>query len=62
MADNIHGGHRQRLKDRFIKDGLDSFEPHNILELLLFFGISRADTNTISHNLIDMFVSLWRIS
>ncbi len=58
MADNIHGGHRQRLKDRFIKDGLDSFEPHNILELLLFFGISRADTNKISHNLIDMFGSL----
>ena len=33
-----HGGHRARLKERFLREGLGGFEKHNILELLLFFG------------------------
>lgn len=53
----IHAGHRQRLKDRFLKEGLDHFEPHNALELLLFFGIPRRDTNAIAHQLLDNFGS-----
>ena len=36
---SIHTGHRQRLKERFLKDGLDNFEEHQVLELLLFYGI-----------------------
>lgn len=34
-----HGGHRARLKERFLREGLDGFEKHNMLELLLFFSI-----------------------
>lgn len=58
MANDIHGGHRDRLKARFVKDGLDSFEPHQVLELLLFFSIPRRDTNPLAHDLIDTFGSL----
>ena len=53
-----HDGHRQRLKNRFLSSSLDGFEPHQILELLLFFSIPRQDTNEIAHALIDKFGSL----
>ena len=54
---NLHEGHRGRLKNRFLESGLDSFEPHNILELLLFYSIPRKDTNDIAHELIERFGS-----
>lgn len=53
----VHSGHRQRMRDRFIKSGLDSFEQHEILELLLFFGIPYKDTNVLAHNLIEKYGS-----
>lgn len=55
---NLHEGHRNRLKTRFLESGLDSFQPHNILELLLFYSIPRKDTNDIAHELIEKFGSL----
>lgn len=55
---NLHEGHRQRLKNRFLESGLDSFQPHNILEMLLFYSIPRKDTNDIAHELIEKFGSL----
>ncbi len=58
MANDIHSGHRERLKARFIKDGLESFEPHQVLELLLFYAIPRRDTNPLAHDLIETFGSL----
>jgi len=54
----VHEGHRKRLKMRFIEDGLDSFEPHQILELLLFYSIPRKDTNELAHSLLKKFGSL----
>ncbi len=54
----MHDGHRQRLKKRFLNEDLDRFEDHNILELLLFFGIAQKDTNEIAHNLLNTFGSL----
>ncbi len=53
-----HEGHRERLKNRFLSSGLDNFEAHNILELLLFYSIPRQDTNEIAHALIERFGSL----
>ena len=35
MDKNPHKGHRQRVKARVINEGIDSFEDHQILELLL---------------------------
>ena len=36
-----HKHHRQRLKERFLQEGLDHFDPVNILELMLFYAIVR---------------------
>lgn len=55
---NLHEGHRLRLKSRFLENGVSGFEPHNILELLLFYSIPRKDTNDIAHQLIKEFGSL----
>lgn len=58
MADrdgSLHTGHRQRVKNRFKEFGIDSFEYHEILEFLLFFGIPYKDTNEIAHKLIKKF-------
>ena len=58
---SIHAGHRQRLKERFLKEGLDNFEQHQVLELLLFYGIPQRDTNEIAHELIRKFGSLSKV-
>ena len=55
---NLHEGHRQRLKERFIKNGLSDFEDHNVLELLLFYSVPRSDTNELGHKLLKKFGSL----
>ncbi len=55
---NVHEGHRDRLRQRFLDEGLDNFQDHNVLELLLFYSIPRKDTNEEAHNLIDTFGSL----
>lgn len=55
---NEHAEHRQRVKKRFLKNGLDCFDEHQVIELLLFFGIPRQDTNVIAHRLINRFGSL----
>lgn len=54
----MHEGHRERLKHRFLAEGLDGFEDHQILELLLFYAIPRKDTNEIAHILLNKFGSL----
>jgi len=51
----MHEGHRERLKARFIKEGLAGFEPHQVLELLLFYANPRSDTNVTAHRLIERF-------
>lgn len=55
---SVHDGHRQRLRERFLTDGLDHFDEINVLELLLFYCIPRKDTNEIAHKLLDQFGSL----
>lgn len=54
----VHDGHRQRLKNRFLEQGLDGFDDHLVLELLLFFAIPRRDTNPLAHKLLEHFGSL----
>lgn len=59
MGDHqLHSGHRERLRQRFLRDGLHGFEPHHTMELLLFYGIPRRDTNEIAHRLLDTFGSI----
>lgn len=54
----MHEGHRKRLRENFLKNGLDNFQSHNVLEMLLFYTIPRSDTNETAHRLIDRFGSL----
>lgn len=58
MIKNLHKGHRSRLKQRYIKNGLDSFEDNQVLELLLFYCYPQRDTNEIAHKMINKFGSL----
>ena len=58
---SMHTGHRQRLKQQFLKNGLDGFTDIQVLELLLFYSIPRIDTNPIAHNLLERFGSLDRV-
>jgi len=55
---NLHENHRQRLRRRYETAGLETFEDHVILELLLFEALPRVDTNPIAHRLLDRFGSL----
>lgn len=55
---SIHDGHRQRLKDRFLREGLDHFDELYVVELLLYYCIPRRDTNPIAHELLKRFGSL----
>jgi DNA repair protein RadC len=56
--ENLHTGHRARLRRRFLEEGLDAFEDHQVLELLLFYAIPRRDTNEIAHLLLKRYGSL----
>lgn len=58
MADQLHTHHRQRVLERFRRFGLAAFADHEVLELLLFFAIPRADTNGTAHRLLERFGSL----
>ena len=55
---SIHEGHRERLKNRFLQEGLDNFDELYVLELLLFYCIPRKDTNPIAHRLLSHFGSI----
>ena len=53
-----HDGHRERLRERFRKEGLANFQEHEVLELVLFYCLPRKDTNELGHALIKRFGSL----
>jgi len=53
-----HDGHRNRLRRRFLKDGLDPLTDDQVLELLLFYAMPRKDTNPLARKLIAHFGSL----
>lgn len=62
---SLHAHHRQRMKDKFIKYGLDVFSEHEIMELLLFYVLPHVDTNEIAHQLINKggsFVGAFQLS
>lgn len=55
---NPHEGHRERLRERYARSGMDDFAPHEVLELLLTYAIPRVDVNEQAHALIDRFGSV----
>lgn len=50
-------GHRDRLRDRFRAHGADGFADYELLELILFATIKRADTKPIAKALLARFGS-----
>lgn len=54
----IHDGHRKRMKEEFLRGGLDHMPPHRVLELLLFYSIPQGDVNGLAHDLLTRFGSL----
>ena len=54
----MHDHHRDRVRERYLTDGFDSFALHELLESLLFFSIPRGDTNELAHRLLERFGSL----
>lgn len=50
---NIHAGHRQRMRERVQKLGIENLPDHEVLEFLLYPFIPLKDTNTIAHELIE---------
>ncbi len=51
-------GHRQRLRERFERSGLDGFSDHEVLELLLTLCIPRKDVKEPAKALMTRFGSL----
>lgn len=59
MSENIHAGHRNRLKEQITSsDMAEKILPEKLLEMLLFYGIPQKDTVPIVHELIKNFGSL----
>lgn len=58
IDNNIHKGHRKRLRDKYIRSGIDSLDHHEALEVLIGYSIPRRETNSIAHRLINEFGSL----
>ena len=54
---DIHAGHRQRMKERFLANGLEGFSSHEAIELILYYAIPRRDVNELSQRLIERFGS-----
>ncbi len=50
-------GHRERLRDRFMGGGPDALPDYEMLELILFRAISRADTKPLAKALLARFGS-----
>ena len=55
---DIHFGHRERIRSRISAGGLDRLQPHEVLEFLLYYVVARQDVNALSHNLMEHFGSL----
>lgn len=58
QENNIHGGHRERLRKLYLSSNIDMLDDHQVLELILTYSIPRIDVNPIAHRLISHFGSL----
>lgn len=55
--DDLHTGHRARLREQFRQSDPAVFPDHVLLELLLSYAIPRRDVNPLAHRLIKAFGS-----
>lgn len=57
-AANKTPGHRKRLRERFLKNGLDGFHDYEVIELLLSLNTPRRDCKPSAKMLLERFKTL----
>jgi DNA repair protein RadC len=50
-------GHRERLRERFLKGGSEALADYELLELVLFRAIARRDLKPLAKELLEQFGS-----
>ena len=58
MQTKHYHGHRRRLRERFVQNGLAGFSEHEVIELLLTLAIPRADVKEPAKRLLGRFGDL----
>jgi len=56
--ENLHEGHRKRLREKYASAGIEAFHDYEIIELALTYAIARRDTKPIAKGLLSRFGSL----
>lgn len=56
--ENLHAGHRERMRRSFMTVGFDGFSDHQIIEMILYYTYPRRDTNELAHRLVNRFNGL----
>ncbi len=59
--ENLHEGHRARLRKRLLDLDCKNWNEHEVMELFLYFGCPRKDMNEVAHKLINAFGSFLRV-
>ncbi|MEA3442329.1 MAG: DNA repair protein RadC [Chloroflexota bacterium] len=55
---SLDGGHRERLRDKFLKSGLKGFHDYEVIEMLLTLATPRKDCKRAAKKAIEKFKSL----
>lgn len=53
-----HSGHRDRLRERLRREGIEALKPNEIIELLLCYIFPRQDVNALAREMIKQFGSV----
>lgn len=54
MGENLHEGHRARMREK-MKKSMEAFSKHELLEILLYYCVPRKNTNEMAHKLLNEF-------
>lgn len=60
-ANSGPAGHRQRLRERFLRAGLNGLQDYEALELLLAFAIPRRDVKPLAKQLLERFGTIEKV-
>lgn len=58
---SLNEGHRARLRQKYLKGGLDAFHDYELLELLLTYAIQRRDVKPLAKTLLEKFKTIERL-
>lgn len=58
VAENPHSGHRDRMRSRLERGDTDSYQTHELVEMMLYSAYKTRNTNDIAHRLLKKFGSL----